>query len=314
MWVKKSLVFEPLADAEWNQTHAQLPTVDTAHDGFWRIYYASRDKKGRSHPSYVDVAANDPGTVMYRHNAPILPLGDPGSFDENGILPSWIVTVEGVKYLYYQGWTLNSTDPRQSSIGLALSYDGGTTFEKYGKPVLGSGRFDPFGTATVCVLVECGVWKNWYMSVISRKTVHGRAELSYHLKYAESRDGRRWRRDGTIAVDLAPDEGGLTRASVINDGDVYRMWYCYRKAVGYRTDRSASYRIGYAESQDGISWIRADHKSGIGPSTEGWDSEMIEYPHVVVSGSSRYLFYNGNGFGRSGFGYALWRNPDDVRD
>ena len=43
---------------------------------------------------------------------------------------------------------------------------------------------------------------------------------------------------------------------------------------------------------------------GIDVSSEGWDSEMIEYPHVFEHQGAKYMFYNGNKFGQSGFGYA----------
>jgi hypothetical protein len=86
------------------------------------------------------------------------------------------------------------------------------------------------------------------------------------------------------------------------------MWYSYRGGVDYRTNPQASYRIGYAQSKDGISWTRMDDSAGIDVSSEGWDAEMIEYPHVVQHHRTRYMFYNGNKFGESGFGFAELSN------
>jgi hypothetical protein len=83
------------------------------------------------------------------------------------------------------------------------------------------------------------------------------------------------------------------------------MWYCYRDRIGYRTDPSRSYRIGYAESGDGVSWVRKDEEAGIGLSEEGWDSKMVEYPSVYEFRGTRHLLYNGNGFGESGIGHAV---------
>ncbi len=94
------------------------------------------------------------------------------------------------------------------------------------------------------------------------------------------------------------------RASVVRENDRYMMWYSRRDAMGYRNDRGHSYRIGYAESQDGLRWKRLDDQAGINISSTGWDSEMIAYPNVVQTETRSFLFYNGNGFGRSGIGAA----------
>jgi hypothetical protein len=83
------------------------------------------------------------------------------------------------------------------------------------------------------------------------------------------------------------------------------MWYCFRGSVDYRTDRGQSYRIGYAESTDGIRWERLDDLVGIERSDEGWDSVMMEYPFVYEHRGLKHMLYNGNGFGETGIGYAV---------
>jgi predicted GH43/DUF377 family glycosyl hydrolase len=77
---------------------------------------------------------------------------------------------------------------------------------------------------------------------------------------------------------------------------VVGMWYSYR---GSRN------RIGYADSEDGISWERKDGEAGIDVSASGWDSEMIEYPFVFDHDGERYMLYNGNGYGKTGIGLAV---------
>jgi len=76
------------------------------------------------------------------------------------------------------------------------------------------------------------------------------------------------------------------------------MWYCYRGG----TDM---YRAGCAESKDGIDWERKDAEAGIDVSESGWDSEMICYPCVFEHKGQRYMLYNGNDYGRTGFGLAI---------
>ena len=78
------------------------------------------------------------------------------------------------------------------------------------------------------------------------------------------------------------------------------MWYCYRGQKEIKT-----YRIGYAESKGGLVWERKDELAGIDVSASGWDSECICYPYVFDYNNERYMFYNGNGYGKSGFGLAI---------
>jgi len=45
-------------------------------------------------------------------------------------------------------------------------------------------------------------------------------------------------------------------------------------------------------------------KAGIDVSQDGWDSQMIEYPHIAKINNKYIMFYCGNEFGKNGFGYA----------
>jgi len=304
-WQKRGLIYAPQGDQPWSRSHAQLPTVDIVDDHVWRIYSASRDSENRSHVSFIDVEAGNPTSVIRESAGPILEPGDRGTFDDSGVMPSWIVRQGNVKYLYYIGWTLRQAVPYHNSVGLAASMDGGESFQRVSKgPVLGTGPEEPYFTGTSCVLLENGVWRNWYQSGLGWEVVDDRPEPLYHLRYAESDDGIHWNRRGEPAIGLIGQQGGITRASVLSTDSGYEMWYCYRNSRGYREDRSASYRIGYAKSVDGRVWRRIDDEAGIGVSSTGWDSEMIAYPHVVIHKDTKYMLYNGNGFGKSGFGYA----------
>ena len=70
-------------------------------------------------------------------------------------------------------------------------------------------------------------------------------------------------------------------------------------------DPKRGYKAGYATSKDGMNWTRLDNEVGLTCAIEGWDSEAIAYPYVLGNPSQDYLFYNGNGFGRTGMGYAV---------
>ncbi len=137
----------------------------------------------------------------------------------------------------------------------------------------------------------------WYTSCTGWSMVTGKPRHRYHIKYAESDNGIHWRRGGLVAINYADDsEYAIARPSVVKDPEIWRMWFSYR---------GEAYRIGYAESIDGKSWKRLDHLAGIDVSAMGWDSEMIEYPFVFDHKGQRYMLYNGNDYGRTGFGIAV---------
>jgi hypothetical protein len=305
-WKKRGLIYSVDSRLPWARTHAQIPTVDVIDEKTLMVLFSSRDISNRSMIARMEVDAQNPSNILRIQEEPLLPLGRIGTFDDCGMMPSSIVTWNGEKYMYYIGWNVRNTVPYHNSVGLAVSEDGGRTYRRmFDGPVMDRTAEEPFFCATTCVRIENSVWRNWYLSCTGWESIAGRMEPRYHLKYAESNDGINWHRDGRIAIDYSSsDEGGIARACVHKEGALYRMWYSYRSLIDYRSSRMKSYRIGYAESGDGLMWRRLDDRAGIGLSDEGWDSFMLAYPEVVDVGGHRYMFYNGNGFGETGFGYA----------
>lgn len=306
-WKKQGLIFAPDGRFEWSKTHAQVPIVDCVDENTWRIYYATRDANNKSYTSYVETEAGNPRHITYIHDNPVLSHGRLGSFDEDGIMPASVITVAGKKYLYYIGWSQRKNVPYQNSIGLGISDDNGKSFNKYSEgPILGVNHVDPFFTGTVDVLSEGDFFRAYYLSCIEWKIVKGRPEPLYVIKYATSTDGINWLRENEIVVTLKDEEeGGLASASVVKYDGKYFMWFAKRKYFDFRSNLSNSYRIGFAESMDGLKWKRDDSRSGIDVSENGWDAEMICYPNIVQHNGKLFMFYNGNQFGKSGFGYAI---------
>jgi len=307
-WVKRGQMYVLGDRLPWARSHAQVPTVDPIDEDRWRIFFATRDERNRALTTFIEVSAADPSTIVYEHPQPILPLGKSGTFDDAGVMPGWIVDQKDVKYLYYCGWALREPVPYEIQVGLAVSVDGGRTWERFSdRPVLGRIPAEPLLTSTPCVVLDGAVWKAWYLSGTKWEILDERIEAFYHLKYAESGDGIHWIRNGTVAIDYETAvEGGIARPSVMKEDGVFKMWFCYRGGSRFREDRRASYRIGYAESENGVSWTRMDDQAGIDVSAKGWDSQMIAYPFVLERNGTKYMFYCGNGFGSAGFGYALW--------
>jgi hypothetical protein len=305
-WIKKGLIFQPDCKLEWSQTHAQVPIVDKVNSTMWRIYYSSRDKKGRSRIGYIEVESKNPKNIVYAHREPILELGAVGSFDDCGTMPTCVINREGKKYLYYIGWTTGGTVPFRNSVGLAISSDNGRSFVKYSEgPILGASIHDASFTGTMYVFEEDNLYHGFYLSCYKWEMHQDHLEPYYDIKYAKSIDSVNWDRAGKVAVRLGGNEGGIASAAVVKHNDHYKMWYSIRGERDYRTNHLNAYRIGYAESLNLTDWKRKDHKAGISKSEEGWDSEMIAYPNVIEFEDTYYLFYNGNGFGKTGFGYAI---------
>ena len=306
-WKKKGLIFAPEPLSDWGISHAQLPVVDQISEEVLRVYYGVRDASNRTVTTYIEVEAANPSNVLYVHNEPVLGLGELGCFDDSGAMPSWIVNSGDLKYLYYIGWNTGVSVSYRNSIGLAVSEDGGRTFRRmFDGPVVDRSASEPHFCGASCVIIDEGVFRMWYLNGVRWEIFDGHTEPVYHIKYAESDDGIHWERQGIVSIDLkSPDEGGLTRPCVIHDSDGYKMWYSYRGIRDYRTNPSNSYRIGYAESSDGIEWVRMDDRVGIDVSEQGWDSEMVTYAHVYEYQGNKHMMYNGNGFGKSGIGYAV---------
>ncbi len=307
LWEKKGLIFAPNRNHDWMVSHAQVPLVDRINDDTLRIYFGTRDEVNRTVTTFVEVKADNPSHVRYVHDQPVLGLGELGCFDDSGAMPSWIIDRGAEKYLYYTGWNTSTTVPYRNSIGLAVSKDNGLTFQRACPgPILDRTQYEPHFCAVPCVLVEDGRCRMWYLSGVRWDVFNDKPEPRYHIKYAESADGINWDRQGVVCIDFKSDaEAGIVRPSVIKEGALYRMWYSYRGLENYRTDKRNSYRIGYAESSDGIAWTRKDEALGLDVSNAGWDSEMVAYPYVYEHDEKKYMIYNGNGFGKSGFGYAV---------
>ncbi|WP_294303746.1 hypothetical protein [uncultured Chryseobacterium sp.] len=308
MWNKKGKIHDIDHYNDWMVSHACVPTALLLDENTIRIYYAPRNAEGKSIPTYIDVAAENPGKILYIHDQPILELGELGTFDDGGIMPCSVVRLsETCIYMYYVGWNASVMVPYRNAIGLAISHDNGKTFQKaFRGSIVERNRDEPFFTASPCVIKQNDQWIMWYASSTGFVINDGKTEPLYEIKYAYSDDGINWKRPNITCIPPAEKYQCTARPTVIVEDGKYKMWFTYRGSFDYR-DGADSYKIGYAESFDAINWIRDDQASGIGYSESGWDSTMQTYPSVVEVNNQKILFYNGNGFGKTGIGYAIWK-------
>jgi hypothetical protein len=303
-WNKRGHLFNVSGEHGWMNSHAQIPTALVMEDRV-RIYFATRPERGLSLTTFVDVSRADPKEILYLHNKPLLELGSPGSFDEHGIMPSSVCEHNGQVRLYYGGWSRRTSVPYSNWTGLALSDDGGYTFRKaFPGPIVDRTPHEIYSATACFVLPLNDEWHMWYASGIDWIPVNGHLEECYVIKHGWSDDGIAWRRDNRQLLPSLRDHEPTHRPSILRIGETYHMWFCRRGIEDFR-DGSNSYRIGYARSTDVNTWKRDDSRAGIDVSSDGWDSRMIAYPYVFEVGDQVWMLYNGNGFGASGFGYAV---------
>ncbi len=306
-WVKRGMIFSISGQNGWMRSHAQVPTALVMKDRL-RVYIAVRPEQRSSATTFVDLALDDPGRILYFHPDPILPLGPPGTYDEFGVMPSAVFEIDGRVILYITGWTRGQTVPYLNAVGIAISEDGGKTFRRmFPGPVMDRTRDEPFSAMSPSIVRKDGTWHAWYGSGVEWTRVSGKVEPVYYIKYAHSKDGIEWVRPNITCIPGRAAGEATTRPSVIWDKDRFRMWFSYRASTDFRGG-AGSYRMGYAESVDGTIWERDDSRAGIEASATGWDSEMVCYPNIVDTPIGRVMFYNGNGFGAHGFGYAVWQD------
>ena len=295
-WTKLGLVFSTDNNHPWMLSHAANPVAEHLYDHTFRVYFSCRDKDSRAHISFVEVDIRPPFKILKIAEQPLLTPGEIGTFDDSGVSLSCIKQIQGRKYLYYLGWNLGVTVPWRNSIGVAIHDPATDTFKRVSKaPLLDRNDVDPFSLSYPFILEDEGTFRMWYGSNL--KWGKQQEEMAHVIKYAESDDGLNWKREGIIALNFKdPSEYAFSRPYVLKESGLYKMWYSFR---------GQSYRIGYAESRDGVHWQRKDEEAGIDVSNEGWDSEMIEYPFVFDHDNQRYILYNGNSYGKTGVGLAV---------
>jgi hypothetical protein len=302
-WHKQGKVFSVSGEHGWMNSHAQVPTALALNDRI-RVYFATRPEAGLSLTTFIDLDIEDPKRVLYLHDKPILELGGPGMFDEHGILPNHVFWHNDKVHLLYVGWSRRHTIPYSNWMGLAVSDDGGMSFKKAFKgPILDRTHDEVYSATGFICLEHLGSWHGWYATGTEWLLLNGRYEHTYELRYCRSDNLVDWTRPNEpIFPGKLPNESNTRPTVMFRDGR-WHMWFCYRGTEDFR-DGYDSYRIGYAWSTDLKRWVRDDENAGIGPSADGWDSTMMAYPCVVQARDKILMFYNGNGFGRAGFGYA----------
>lgn len=314
-WRKLGSIFDPTQHALPNGCvqFAQSPQT-LVFDDFIRIYFSTRsvdplNGKYLSHIAFVDMQKNLRDVIRVSDKT-VIPSGGLGSFDEHGIFPMNVLRHGGLVYGYTCGWNRRVSVSVDTAIGLAVSHDDGVTFTRVGEgPVLAASLNEPCLVGDGFVKVIDGVFHMWYIFGTGWKKYapDSAPDRTYKIGHATSVDGINWVKEEArqiITDQLGPDESQAL-PTVVQIGERFHMFFCYRESFDFRNAKGRGYRIGHAWSDDLQDWTRDDEHPRLEGTYGGWDSDMQCYPHAFECDGKTYLLYNGNEFGRYGFGLAV---------
>ncbi|NHQ73926.1 hypothetical protein HAT86_05520 [Roseovarius gahaiensis] len=304
-WVYQAQIMAPLLDGNWRHQFAMLPTPYVRSKGEVRIFLGFCDKNMIGRVGYVDVDPSNPSKIKDISTRPLLDIGRPGTFDDNGVVPISIINQDNKLHLYYIGFQLGVRVPYYMFCGLAISTDDGESFVRVTQvPILERNDEELFARCGCHVIREKNLWRMWYVGSIAEGwTLKGQKKVPlYTVRHVTSTDGITWQPEvGQPCITFeSDDEHGFGRPFVRRTNDGYEMFLSVRTY-------SRGYYIARATSNDGLNWEREKNELEIvGISEAGWANENTSYAHTLTVGSDEFLFFNGNGCGKTGFGYAKW--------
>lgn len=297
-WLKRGLIYSPGKKYFWNQLYAMMPTPYYFEAlNIIRIYFGTTDSERFGRISFIDVDADNPSKIIFQSENYILDLGEDGFFDDCGVVPSSIIKINSTFYLYYVGFQRCAKVPYMLFSGLAIG--DGIKFERFSNaPIIDRTKNNSISNAAPYVLKDGEIFRMWFWKGLEWTTVNQKKYIKAIICHATSTNGIDWQINAQPCIELNHEnEFSVGRPWVTVQNGNYKMYYSVRHL-------DKLYRLGYAESNDGINWIRKDDEIGINVSPDGWDSQMICYPAFITVKNKNYLFYNGNNNGETGFGYA----------
>ena len=297
-WVKKGFIYGPDGTMPWAQHTALTPTPILLDEETIRVYAGFRDEFGVSRIGFVDLESNSPNIIKRVSTHPALDIGGNGAFDDNGVILGDVIRVNNEIRMYYVGFQLVSKVKFLAFSGLAISKDGGDTFERYSHaPIMDRANESLFIRAVHSIVKIGNKFHIWYASGNEWEIINNTPYPQYRIRHAISDDGLNIDAEGEICVDVEGLEYRIGRPRVFQLNNKFFMHYT-------RGTTDGQYLAGLAESIDGIHWNRIDSELGITLSESGWDSRHLCYPALLEVRGKIYMFYNGNDMGKEGFGYA----------
>jgi predicted GH43/DUF377 family glycosyl hydrolase len=299
-WEKRGLIYYPPFDGSWKDNSALTPTPLLITEDLLRVYCGFMDKLGVSRIGYVDIDPNNPTKIQKISNKPVLDIGQPGNFDDNGVILGDVIRVGNQIFMYYVGFQIVNKVKFLAFTGLAKSEDNGCTFVRVqNTPILDRCKNSTFFNAIHSVHYESGKFKFWLGAGSSWQSIGKKYYPSYNVKYVESENGENFTSRSKDCLSFSRrEEYRIGRPRVWKDASCYKMIFTWGDIHG-------NYQMGYGESNDGVCWDRKDGKLNFLPSDgSNWDSESVSYGAPAFTNGETLMFYNGNNMGYDGFGLA----------
>lgn len=296
-WEKLGRIFEPYPKGEFLLTHASNPTAILLNEGVFRVFYNGRDSFNRSSVSFFDYDL-EKHRIVYHHPIPIAVFGTESTYYSHGISLGSVFKERDVISLFFMGWQCPDGEHWKGEIGKMTLSNSLDLIAIHEPPFLSfDDKHDQISLSYPFILKQDNLYRMWYGSTHDWSSSNG--EMIHAIHYAESTDGENWKRFGPAFNYQIGVAQAFSRPIIYCNKSGFHMWFSYRSGTGQ------SYRIGYAHSSDGYDWAPDYSLKQIDVSAKGWDSEMICYPFTVEFKDQLYLFYNGNGFGKTGIGLAM---------
>lgn len=303
-WKKRGLICShETIDLPWYKKNTMVPLPYLIDDQRLRIFVTMCDECNVGRIGYIDVDPARPSEIIGYSKVPVIDIGADGRFYDNGVITASLLKVGTDIYMYYSGYQAGVKVPYHIFSGVAISKDNGQSFTNLSDqiPILDRVEGEVFMRSSPRVIQEGDSFRVWYQSDAGSGWIDkgGKKLPLYDLKHIVADSPFRWPHEaGDVSIPHAnEDEHGITRGALWKEDGLYKIIYSVRTL-------SKGYRLGYAESRDGISFSRRDDLVGIDVSSSGWDSEMIAFPERFKFRDKTYLFYCGNHYGMGGMGYA----------
>lgn len=300
-WIKLGHIFTPAIQHPKLLTHAANPLAVHLEGDVYRVFFSGRDAQNRSSVGYVDIDMVG-RKVTGVCDAPLFEHGETKGFYSHGVSIGNCYNHAGKRYILFMGWHIPDGGHWRGEVGrlelsdaLQLRLTPPTLF----MPIDAD---DPISLSYPWVMtISDGSLRMWYGTTHTWDA--GNGEMVHTIHQASSLNGEVWHKEGLAIPCVVGKAQAFSRPTVWRDkSGCYHMWYSVRSGDG------TPYRIGYAYSSDGKIWQARNDDAGIDVASDGWDANMICYPFVFEHKNHVYMLYNGDGFGKTGFGLAVLDN------
>lgn len=290
-------------DISWYKKNIMKPVAYGIDQQRIRLYVTLCDEDNVGRIGYIDINADDPKDILDYSRDPCINIGEEGKFDSHGCVSACIYEENDIMYMYYSGYNRHQDVPYTILTGCAVCRDNERVqFDKIndGNAILAPTQHEKYFRANPYVLMADGKYCMWYIGGNDWIELDGARKPLYNAKYIQTENKLQWEDDfPEVSMDL-PDNKDVTGYSI---GTIWRDDPKYKMILSIRY-LSKGYRLGYAESIDGIHFTLRENEILLRGKNMEWDREMQCFPYLYTQKNKTYLFYVGNHYGIGGLGYA----------